>query len=369
VTLNTLSKKDVTKLFLMAVIAMVIWGIIGLFLICLMQIVSMQNFAKDSVHKHGIAEMQASRLGGAAIIFGGICVLVFLAVGGLKGSGSGPLNIDWFAWIAILGCMALGLVEDIRNDSLSPRLRLSVTTLIFGVVLWFWPVLIPSSVGAPIIDELLSFPGLAFLLVLIFCVGFLNAINMADGANGLVSGIGVVANIIFYNEIGGLGFLVVLMSCSVFLIFNTISGRLFLGDAGAYGVGACILVSSLYFYAEGYSSLSFLAVLFCYPCIDFLFSITRRFLQGRSILHPDNDHLHNRIHFQYRKVFKSKNMANSASGLTVVSLSSGIALWGYLTDWLPVVSEQWSLVFLVQCLAYGLCYYLTGKSVLERQAA
>ena len=368
-TLFGLSSKDVIKLILMAVMATLVWGLVGLFLIGLMQLVSMQGFAKDSVHKHGIAEMQASRLGGAATIFGGVCLLMAMPLMGITGNGAGPLGVDWFAWIPIIGCMVLGLVEDIRNDSVSPRVRLAAKAFIFGIALWQWPILIPSSIGAPVIDQLLSIPALAFVLVLIFCVGFLNAVNMADGANGLVSSIAVIFYIIFYQELGGLGFLVVLISCSVFLIFNVISGRLFLGDAGAYGVGACILVTSLFCYSEGYTSLSFLAVLLCYPCLDFVFSIARRFFKGRSIMHPDNDHLHNRIHFQYRKFFKSKNMANSGAGLTVAAASAGVALWGYLAAWWPITSGQWTIIFAAQCVAYGLAYYLTGKSALEREAA
>ena len=82
-------------------------------------------------------------------------------------------------------------------------------------------------------------------------------------------------------------------------------------------------------------------------------------------MRPDNDHLHNRIHFQYRKLLKSKNMANSAAGLTVAGASAGVALLGYLTDWLPITSSQWSMVFAVQCLIYGLTYRFTRKSALE----
>lgn len=368
-TLFGLSSKEVIKLLVMAVMATLVWGLVGFLLIGLMQLVSIQGFAKDSVHKHGIAEMQASRLGGAATIFGGICLLIAMPLIGIRGSGAGPLGVEWFAWVPVIGCMVLGLVEDIRNDSLSPRVRLVAKAFIFGVALWQWPLLVPSSIGVPFIDQLLSIPALAFVLCLIFCVGFLNAVNMADGANGLVSSIAVIFYIIFYQEFGGMGFLAVLMSVSVFLIFNVISGRLFLGDAGAYGVGACLLVTSLFSYSEGYASLSFLGVLLCYPCLDFVFSIARRFLKGRSIMQPDNDHLHNRIHFQYRKLFKSKNLANSGAGLTVAAASAGVALWGYLAAWWPITSGQWTLIFAAQCVAYGLAYYLTGKSVLEREAA
>ena len=87
----------------MVVLSTVIFGVIGFVLISLMQIVSMQSFAKETAHKHGIAEMQSSRLGGAATILGGIFVLYALDLTGRQASGHGPLHIDWFAWIPVIG--------------------------------------------------------------------------------------------------------------------------------------------------------------------------------------------------------------------------------------------------------------------------
>ncbi len=173
-----------------------------------MQFVSMQGWATDSVHKHGIAEMQASRLGGAVCILAGFLVVIILKLNGADESGgSGPFGIRRFVVVAIMGSMTLGLVEDIRNDSLSPRIRLGILAILFGFILWQWPALVPSSIGAPILDSLLSIPALAFVLCLVFCVGFLNAVNMADGANGLVPSILLAAYIIFYQEYGGVGLL------------------------------------------------------------------------------------------------------------------------------------------------------------------
>jgi len=365
-----LSVKETSKLLLMLIIAFIVWGFVGLFLIGLMQFVSMQGWATDSVHKHGIAEMQASRLGGAVCILGGFLVVIMLKLNGADESGgSGPFGIRRFVVLAIIGSMALGLVEDIRNDSLSPRIRLGILAILFGFILWQWPALVPSSIGAPILDSLLSIPALAFVLCLVFCVGFLNAVNMADGANGLVPSILLAAYIIFYQEYGGVGLLSAVTILSAFWIFNVVSGRLFLGDAGAYAFGASLLVSSLTSYANGIMSLSFLAALLCYPCLDFLFSIFRRLVNGRPIMKPDNDHLHNRIHFQYRKFIKSKNIANSAAGLTVAGASSGVVLWGYLAAWWPINSGQWIVIFAAQSVAYGLAYYLTSSSSLAIGAA
>ena len=356
-----LTNREKTQFIFMVILSTVIFGVIGFVLISLMQLMSMQSFAKETPHKHGIAEIQSSRLGGAASILGGIFVLYFLDLTGRQAGGNGPLNIDWLAWIPVIGCMTLGLVEDIRSQSLSPSFRLLVKLLIFGFVFLQWPGLVPNSVGIPILDSLLSIPVLAFILTLVFCVGFLNAMNMADGANGLVSGIAVLSFTIFVNEFDGLGFAAVLITSSVFLIFNVVSGRLFLGDAGSYGVGASLLITSLVIYAEGMASLSFLAALLSYPCIDFLVTVIRRLLKGTPIMRPDNNHLHNQVHHWYRKVFKSKNIANSASGLSIAAASSGTVLFGYYANWWPMTSDQWIWVFFSQCGLYLVTYYFTSR--------
>ena len=118
-----------------------------------------------------------------------------------------------------------------------------------------------------------------------------------------------------------------LYGASLFLIFNVVSGRLFLGDAGAYAIGSAMLVTGLTAFSEGVVSLPFLAVLFFYPCVDFSVSLIRRCINGESITAPDNDHLHNRVYAYFKSVFKSKNMANSATGLSIAAGSSGLRWW------------------------------------------
>ena len=76
-------------------------------------------------------------------------------------------------------------------------------------------------------------------------------------------------------------------------------------------------------------------------------------------MRPDNNHLHNQVHHWYRKVFKSKNIANSASGLSIAAASSGIVLFGYYANWWPMTSHQWIWVFFSQCVLYLMTFYFT----------
>ena len=182
-------------------------------------------------------------------------------------------------WVSLL-VRLLGLVEDLRNNYLTPMFRLCCKTLIFALVIGLWPFLIPVDIGVPIISELMALPIIGWVLTVVFCVGFINAINMADGANGLIPGVLTICFSVFYMETGGFVYATLMTSCALFTIFNLISGRLFLGDAGAYGLGAALALSGLFLFSEGVFSASYLAVMFAYPCLDILVSLARRRITG-----------------------------------------------------------------------------------------
>jgi UDP-GlcNAc:undecaprenyl-phosphate GlcNAc-1-phosphate transferase len=355
-----LSEKDLIKLACMMVLASVFFGLSGLLMMIFLQWITRRRYAVDAAGKHGISQISASRLGGAVIfLFSFILVGVGYAAG-VAEADNGPLGIQLFGWVGAICCALLGLVEDLKNGSLSPRFRLISQLLIFTVIVVQWPQLIPADVGLSPVNFLLSQPLLGGLLTVIFCVGFVNAVNMADGANGLMPGMMTIAFTLFYIETGGLLYATLMTSCGLFTIFNVISGRLFLGDAGAYGLAAALALSGLYLSNQGMFSAAFLGVLFAYPCIELLFSTLRRTLQGRSMVLPDNDHLHNRIHFQYQRFFTSKTLANSLTGCSLTLLFSGIAMLGYLFDWLPVTSHLWAWVLASQCLLYVILFYVSG---------
>ena len=207
---------------------------------------------------------------------------------------------EQLGWMAVLSMGLLGLAEDLKPDCLSPLWRLAAQVVFMGGLFLLSDAYIPKSLGLPVVDYLLSFPLASWLLCTVFAVGFVNAVNMADGANGLIPGIAFAAFFVFASETGRLFEMGYMSACAVFLVFNVISGRFFLGDMGSYGLGAAIVLYGLWFVAEGVFSAAFLACLLAYPCLDLLMSIFRRLKEGRSPFSPDNEHLHNRLYRRLR---------------------------------------------------------------------
>ena len=237
----------------------------------------------------------------------------------------------------------MGLVEDIDNDLLSPALRLALLVLFFGITFVIWPEIVPKNIGYQFMDNAMSQPIIGWAVAVIFCVGFINAINMADGANGLIPGIVFIASVIFNSVMGALFWEVLSIVSGVFLLFNVISGRLFLGDAGAYGLGSILVLAGFYAVNTHRISVEFAAVMMCYPCVEVVMSMIRRRVAGRSMFKPDNYHLHNYIHEQLKTKTRSRVAANSFTGLIVACASTGVAFFGVSLGFLDATSSQMGL--------------------------
>lgn len=358
--------RDLTKLSFMIVMATFLFGLPGLMMLLLFQWITSQSYAIESVDKHGISKAGASRLGGAAIFGSAFALYLFGVYSGVIAS-SRLSTISIVFWLSIFSCMSIGLIDDLKSNLLSPSMRLVIISLIFGACLALIPILIPQKIGIAGIDFLLDKAIIGWIITLVFCVGFVNAVNMADGANGLIPGIITIALTIFYMEVGSFTYAIFMTACGLFTLFNVISGRLFLGDAGAYGLGSMVVLNGLFLYSTGVFSAAFLAVLFAYPCIDIIVTVARRRIAGRSIFLPDNDHLHNRVYFHCQGWFRSKTLANSITGALIVSCSSGLALLGYTEAWWSVTSNEWAWVFLAQCGLYLFGFIITGLGRLISQ--
>ena len=343
-------------------IAAVLFGVAGLVGMLVMQWVTRQRYAKEDKSKHGISEVNASRLGGAVLIGLGLTLLLVNSINGHEFHDVGPMGVQPWAWMAFMSCTLLGLVEDVDNDLLSPQLRLIMLGLFFGLTFVIWPEIIPNKTGYAIFDFIMSLPFLGWLIAVIFSVGFINAINMADGANGLVPGIVFIASIIYSSVIGNLVWEVIAIVTGVFLLFNVISGRLFLGDAGAYGLGAALVLAGFHSVNSGYIGIEFAAVMMCYPCLEVIISMIRRKIAGRSMFKPDNYHLHNYIHERLKVNTRSRVAANSLTGLLIASGSTGAAFIGFHWELLSPTDSEWGWVFCAQVVVYLLTYLYLSRS-------
>lgn len=342
------------KFFVLSMLILAFFGVIGLVVLAAMQWVTRRSFGQNSGSKQGIGHEDASRLGGA-VIGAGIVLGILSAI--YTGSAALESGSYLWGWVAIGLCGLLGLIEDFDNNLLSPKFRLACISGIFGLLFIKVPELIPSQFNYAPIDAFMAQPTLSIFITVLFSLGFINAVNMSDGANGLVPGITFIAFAIFSRVATDFAWVwvIAMFVLGVFLVFNVFSGRLFLGDGGAYLLGSILLLGSFNFFNGGIIGPWFLAVLFAYPCIEMVVSLVRRLYEGRSPFLPDNDHFHNRLHRFLQSRVNSRVMANSGTGLLIVMSTSGVAGAGYYFDLMSLTDNRWVYVF----IAISLCQLVT----------
>ena len=300
----------------------------------------------DSPDKHGISGVRACRLGGVLIVsyvFFSILFHLLPPRGHLIISGSTQ-------WVLALGTLffAIGLFEDVKGI-LSARIRLLWMFLSVVIIMAFTTDLILEPVGEPFFDFFLSVTWIALPISLLALVFLPNAFNAADGANGLVSGISLfVIFALGQAELGDLNFLLDIAagSCLIFLVYNIVTAKVYLGDGGAYFLGALVGGALIIGSNSGALPFWYMLSLIFYPVAEFLWSISRRTLSGQSPMAADNLHFHNLVYAKLRLLTGWPIRANTITGLGIASVFAGLPylLWlveGETFPWVWLYAAQW----------------------------
>jgi UDP-GlcNAc:undecaprenyl-phosphate/decaprenyl-phosphate GlcNAc-1-phosphate transferase len=216
----------------------------------------------------------------------------------------------------LMGCAILsiaGIYDDFKGG-------LSVTTKFMAqvaaaLVLVFYGGIVIRDVGN-VLPRDMDFPyWLAAIVTVFVVVGVTNAINLADGLDGLAGGISLLIFLfISFLAYGtdSINIAIVALSLSGalfgFLRFNTHPAKLFMGDTGSMllgfsAVALCIRLTQTH---SPFSPVLPL-ILLGFPILDTLTVMAQRISEGRSPFSPDKNHFHHRLlrlgFFQTEAVF------------------------------------------------------------------
>jgi UDP-GlcNAc:undecaprenyl-phosphate/decaprenyl-phosphate GlcNAc-1-phosphate transferase len=265
--------------------------------------------ARSIGHALGLMDVPSGRKKHAheTPLMGGIvllCALLPVAVAAIYLMASDRWLPSFSIWLGAVSSMALIGIADDRH-SLSPRMRLALSFLVFGAAAAYDP-----TFNVRVLD--FEHPAFAFglgswwfaiVFTVICLVGLVNAINMADGKNGLVIGLCIGWLVLLSVRAPQPMIPLIMILCvalAVLLVFN-MAGRLFLGDGGAYGAAAAIGMLAIMIYnspgdhALRAISAEELVVLFIVPVADSFRLTYTRMRQGRSPMDADRDHLHHHM--------------------------------------------------------------------------
>ncbi len=199
----------------------------------------------------------------------------------------------------------VGMADD--RHALSANGRILLSAIIFATAALIEPLfnvrVLHFEITKPATELGLVFTPLAIFFTTLCCVGLVNAVNMADGKNGLVTGLclGWLAMLATRAPAPLMPMIALLAAGLVILFINNLRGKLFLGDGGSYGFAAAIglltiatynSVSPPYHHALAAEEAM---LMFAVPVLDSFRLTFARMRRGQSPMAPDRDHLHHHM--------------------------------------------------------------------------
>lgn len=285
----------------------------------------------QKVHKNVV-----SRTGGIALISGVLAVPLLGSLDHVPGALRAETRLILCKLlVAALPAFVAGIVEDLTKK-VSVKARMLAIFASALLAAWLLGAALPR-LDIPGVDTLLQWAPLSLALTAFAVVGVTNSINIVDGFNGvagaavvvILAGAGYLAwragdAVVAQLALAGIG------AALGFLMLNYPTGRLFMGDGGAYFLGfwaAEIAVLSIVRNPD-INAWQILAI-FAYPVIEVLFSMYRRkILRDTMVGAPDRLHLHSLF---YRRVACQKIRRRYAW-----SRNAGVAC--FVTAWIALAT-------------------------------
>ena len=259
----------------------------------------------------------------------------------------------------------VGVLDDLRMN-IKPLKRLIIMILLLFIFIYFLPIKI-LYIDIPFLIPLMSNQILSSIFVLLCFLFVINGANLIDGFNGLLTINVIIINIILAyininNQNSEFSFLIIsqIIILLSFLLFNFPSAKIFLGDSGAYTMGALtglntIITNNL---NPKISSFFFCTLLF-YLFFEVFFSFVRKLLQKKSPIYPDDKHLHMLSFYKISQIY-GKSKGNFINSIIINLLYLILIIPGlYLLDD-PQLSRYWFFILLlIYLIIYSRLYRLT----------
>lgn len=258
--------------------------------------------------------------------------------------------------LAVAGAMIffLGLVDDIHPRR--PRFKLLVETLAACLVAY-------SDIR---ITLLISNPIINILITIVWIVVITNAFNLIDHADGLSSGVALIASFLFFAVTIQTGEVFVSMLIMIFIgsvagfwIFNFPPASIFLGDAGSLFIGFIMAVTTIlptfFFYRFKASALPVLMPLLvlALPLFDCLSVVCIRLKNKADIFKSDRNHFAHRL--------KRMGMGDRESVIMIYLLCAAIGIAALLLKDLGYFSGLLLLLQAMLIVSVVMMLEITGR--------
>ena len=237
---------------------------------------------------------------------GGIAFyIVFIAI--LSLTWFTPLFKPWFQgnleFFLLFAGLSLAFVSGLIDDFISLNCLLKLGLQIGSASLAFLGGLQIQHFTLTLVQLNFS-PAVSFGLTLLWFLLFINAVNLTDGLDGLAAGIVFFAStlmgalLLWRGEMTSAAWFAIISGSSLgFLRYNFSPAKVFLGDGGSYFLGYCMAAFSISADFKSQLGAAFLIPIIGLgiPVFDTMLAPIRRFVSGKAIFQPDEDHIHHRL--------------------------------------------------------------------------
>jgi UDP-N-acetylmuramyl pentapeptide phosphotransferase/UDP-N-acetylglucosamine-1-phosphate transferase len=278
------------------------------FIVCMLIVVTQGWHGKHSLD-NDITSVQkfhqkpVPRVGGVALVMGMLIALALMYLDTPRWMGEDGTDDIFKLLLAALPAFCAGLAEDLTK-------RINVTTRLLAtfcsslLACWLLDAYL-TRLDLWGIDEFLLFVPIALVVTSISVAGVANAVNIIDGFHGLAGG----AVLIMLAGLGTLAWqaadafvvqLALLGGAATlgFLLVNYPTGRIFLGDGGAYFLGFWLAEVAVLLIVRNPEVGTWQVLAVCaYPVIETLYSMYRKkVIRRMSPGLPDRLHFHMLVH-------------------------------------------------------------------------
>ena len=312
---------------------------------------------KDFLKPQAFHEIPVTRSGGIAVI---ISLSLFFYIYYLLYS-----EILYNYIFISYSVFVIGFLDDLRI-SIKPLTRLIIMIFLLFTFIYILPIKI-LNLDIPFLIPLMSNQIFSSIFVLLCFLFVINGANLIDGFNGLLTINLIIINILLaYINIsnGNLEFSILIISQIIilfsFLLFNFPGAKIFLGDSGAYTMGALIGLNTIITnnLNPNISSFFFSTLLF-YLFFEVFFSFLRKLLQKKSPIYPDNKHLHMLCFYKIAGRY-GKIEGNYLNSIIINFVYTILIIPGFYFLYDPQLSRYWFFtLLLIYLLIYSRLYRLT----------
>ncbi|MGB4138012.1 MAG: MraY family glycosyltransferase [Microbacterium sp.] len=263
------------------------------------------------------------RLGGVAIFLGIATAIAVSAANPFFDIMWVPPQTMWSVLGAALLIAIVGVVDDLYD--LDWMIKLGAQFLAAGIITAGGGLQILSL---PVGEMILVSPWVSIVVTMFAIVVVMNAVNFIDGLDGLVAGVCLIANGVYFvyayiltRDSGASTYFnlatflaaVLIGACLGFLPLNWSPAKLFMGDSGALVLGLLMATSAIALTGQmpsnafdpeqfgrsqllgAFIPIALPLVVVMLPLLDLGLAVFRRMRAGKSPFSPDRKHLHHRM--------------------------------------------------------------------------